>query len=180
MAFAKVELNFKKLGSRSLSSTPLWTRQERRITVQRKNATRANLIAAKLRGTYLIAMTFAFIIPYSILPYYAAYKALAKPSIDVQTDYMTRSLSAGLRYSNRTINFIIYVVQVKDFRAFLKKLFCGSCNTMNPNPSGNGVHLPNNRWIRWPWRSSVTVFWIILATYKITLKLKETLKIIVF
>ena len=124
----------------------LWTRQKRRINVQRNNATRANLIAAKLRGTYLlIAITFAFIIPYSILPYYAAYKAFAKTSINFQTDYMTRYLSAGLLYSNSTINFMIYVVQMKDFRAFLKKLFCGSGNTMNPDPPGDGIHLPNSR-----------------------------------
>ncbi|XP_020627274.1 allatostatin-A receptor-like [Orbicella faveolata] len=124
----------------------LWTRQKRRITVQHTNAIRANLIAAKLRGTYiLIVLTFAFIIPYSVLPYYAAYIALAKPSIDFQTDFMTRYLSAALLYSNSTINFIIYLVQMKDFRAFLKKLFCGNGNTMNANPPGDGIQLPNNR-----------------------------------
>ena len=98
--------------------------------LQRNNAIRTNLIATKLRGTYLlIAMTFAFIIPYSALLYYAAYVMLAKPSLDFKTDFITRYLSAGLLYSNGAINFIIYVVQMKDFRAFLKKLFG---NTMNP------------------------------------------------
>ena len=124
----------------------LWSRQKRRITVRRNNAARANLITAKLRGTYLlIAITFAFIIPYSVLPYYAAYNAFVKPSIDFQTDYMTRYLSARLLYSNSTINFIIYVVQMNDFRAFLKKLLFGKGNAMNPNPPGEGIQLPNNR-----------------------------------
>ena len=128
----------------------LWSRQKIRIDIQRNNAIRANLIAAKLRGTYLlIAMTFAFIIPYSALLYYAAYVMLAKPSLDFKTDFITRYLSAGLLYSNGAINFLIYVVQMKDFRAFLKKLFCGNGNIMNPNPPRDGIQLrafviPNN------------------------------------
>ena len=120
----------------------LWSRLKIRIDIQRNNAIRANLIATKLRGTYLlIAMTFAFIIPYSALLYYAAYVMLAKPSLDFKTDFITRYLSAGLLYSNGAINFIIYVVQMKDFRAFLKKLFCGKGNTMNPNRPGEGIQL---------------------------------------
>ena len=78
-------------------------------------------------------MTLAFIIPYSVLLYYAAYVMLTKPSLDFKTDFITRYLSAGLLYSNDAINFLIYVVQMKDFRAFLKKLFRGNGNTMNPN-----------------------------------------------
>ena len=120
----------------------LWSKEKRRIDIQRNNAIRANLIAAKLRGTYLlIAMTFAFIIPYSGSLYYAAYVVLAKPSLDFKTDFVTRYLSAGLLYSNGAINFILYVVQMKDFRAFLKKLFCGNGNTLNPNPAGDGIQL---------------------------------------
>ena len=120
----------------------LWSRQKVRIDIQRNNAIRANLIATKLRGTYLlIAMTFAFIIPYSVLLYYAAYVMLAKPSLDFKTDFVTRYLSAGLLYSNGAINFLIYVIQMKDFRAFLKKLFCGNENTMNPNPPRDGIQL---------------------------------------
>ena len=131
----------------------LWSRQKVRIDIQRNNAIRANLIATKLRGTYLlIAMTFAFIIPYSVLLYYAAYVMLAKPSLDFKTDFVTRYLSAGLLYSNGAINFLIYVIQMKDFRAFLKKLFCGNENTMNPNPPRDGIQLrafaiPNIPWL---------------------------------
>ena len=120
----------------------LWSRQKRRIGIQRNNAIRAHLIATKLRGTYvLIAMTFAFIIPYSALLYYATYVMLAKPSLDFKADFITRCLSGGLLYSNGAINFIIYVVQMKDFRVFLKTPFCGKGNPMNPNPPGDGIQL---------------------------------------
>ena len=116
----------------------LWSRQKRRIDIQRNNAIKANLVAAKLRGTYLlVAMTFAFIIPYSASLYYAVYVMLAKPSLDFKTDFITRYLSAGLLHSNGAINFIIYAVQMKDFRSFLKKLFCGK---VNPNPQGTGFN----------------------------------------
>ena len=111
----------------------LWSTQNTRIDIQRNNAIRANLIATKLRGTYLlIAMTFAFIIPYSALLYYAAYVMLAKPSLDFKTDFITRYLSAGLLYSNGAINFIIHVVQMKD---------CGKGNSMNPNPPEDGIQV---------------------------------------
>jgi len=120
----------------------LWTRQRKRIDIQRSNAIRANLIATKLRGTYLlIAMTFAFIIPYSALLYYGIYVMLAKPSLDFKTDFITRYLSAGLLYSSGAINFIIYVVQMEDFRVFLKKLFCCNGNALNPNLPADGIQL---------------------------------------
>ena len=128
----------------------LWTGQRKGIDIQRNNAIRANLIATKLRGTYLlIAMTFAFIIPYLALLYYATYVTLAKPSLDFKTDFITRYLSAGLLYSNGAINFVIYMVQMKDFRVFIKKLFCGNGNAVNPNPHWDGIQLraleiPNN------------------------------------
>ena len=128
----------------------LWTGHRKIIDSKRSNAIRVNLIAAKLLATYLlIAMTFAFIIPYSASLYYASYVMLAKPSLDFITDFITRYLSAVLLYSNGAINVIIYVVQMKDFRAFLKKLFCGNGNTMNPNSLGEGIQLrafviPNN------------------------------------
>ena len=86
-------------------------------------------------------MTFAFIIPYSALLYYVAYVMLVKPSLDFKSDFITRYLSAGLLYSNGAINFTIYVVQMKDFRAFLKKLLFNRGNTINPNPAGGGIQL---------------------------------------
>ena len=38
---------------------------------------------------------------------------------------------------------------MKDFRAFMKKLFWGKGNTIDLNaPAVNGIQLPNNRGIR--------------------------------
>ncbi len=120
----------------------IWARQKRRVDIQRDNAIRASLRAASLRGTYLlVAVTFAFIIPYSASLYYATYVMLAKPSLDFQADFITRYLSAVLFFSNSVINFIIYTVQMKDFRAFLKKTFCAKGNAINLNPPGEGIQL---------------------------------------
>ena len=110
----------------------MWTRQRRRTDIQRNNAIRASLRAATLRGTYhLVAITFAFIIPYSALLYYGTYVVLAKPSLDFQEDFLTRYLSAVLFFSNSAINFIIYVLQMKDFRTFLQKIICARGNVIN-------------------------------------------------
>lgn len=78
--------------------------------------------AAKIRGTYLlIAITLAFIIPYSASLYCATYVMLAKLSIDFDSDYKTRCLTIVLFFSNSALNFIKYVVQMGDFRLFKKK-----------------------------------------------------------
>ena len=118
----------------------MWTKQKRRIDIQRDNAIRAAIRATTIRGTYLlVAITFTFIIPYSGSIYYAVYVMLAKPSLDFQADFITRYLSAILFLSNSAINFIIYVVQMEDFRAFLKKLICSKGNAINPIPAGDGI-----------------------------------------
>lgn len=89
------------------------------------NAIKAKMRAVKLRGTsLLIVITLAFIIPYSSSLHYATYVMLAKPSIDFDSDYKTRCLTIVLFFSNSALNFIIYVVQMEDFRSFLKKVFC--------------------------------------------------------
>ncbi|XP_078370284.1 allatostatin-A receptor-like [Oculina patagonica] len=120
----------------------MWAKQKRRVDIQRDNAIRASVRAAKLRGTYLlVAVTLAFIIPYSAMLYYGIYVMVAKPSIDFQADFITRYLSAVLVFSNSVINFIIYTVQMKDFRTFLKKKFCVKDNVINPNPPGEGIQL---------------------------------------
>ena len=113
----------------------IWTRQRRTVNVFNDNAIKVKLRVAKMRGTYLlIAITFAFIIPYSASLYYAVYVILTEPNIDFRTDYITRYASAVLIYSNGITNFIIYMIQMKDFRAFVKKWFCGKLNALNPNP----------------------------------------------
>ncbi|XP_078357246.1 adenosine receptor A3-like, partial [Oculina patagonica] len=123
----------------------MWTKHKRRVDIQRDNAIRASVRAATLRGTYLlVALTFAFIIPQSASLYYATYVLLAKPSLDFQADFVTRSVGAVLFFSNSTVNFIIYVVQMKDFREFLKKMITGKGNATNLNPAGNGIELIQN------------------------------------
>ena len=90
-----------------------------------KNTFKAHLRAKKIRGTtLLIALTFAFIIPYFFYMTNTAYTKIAKPKRDFATDYIIRASSAAVIYLHSTINFIIYFVQVKEFRQFLKKLLC--------------------------------------------------------
>lgn len=104
----------------------VWTRNRKRVlNIQMNNAIKAKLRAAKLRGTYLlIAITFAFIIPYSSSLYYATYVMLVKPSLDFESDYRTRCLTIVMFFSNSALNFIIYLVQMSDFRSFVRKVFC--------------------------------------------------------
>lgn len=105
----------------------VWVKVKMTIYIQIKNPIKAKLRAAKIRGTFLlIAITFAFVIPYFAYLGYVTYNMIAKPEIDFQTDYIIRFASGVLAFSNSAINFAIYVVQMKDFRIFLKKIVCGS------------------------------------------------------
>lgn len=105
----------------------VWVKVKMTISIQVKNPIKAKLRAAKIRGTFLlIAVTFAFVIPYFAYLGYVTYNMIAKPVIDFQTDYIIRHASGVLAFSNSAINFVIYVVQVKDFRVFLRKIVCGS------------------------------------------------------
>ena len=128
----------------------VWNRQNRKIDVQQENAIKQRLRASKIRGTYLlILITFSFIIPYLSSLYYAAYLIITKTYVDFQTDVKIRYIGAGMFFCSSATNFIIYLVQMKDFRAFLKKRFCGGGNALNPNPGGEGIQLqafvtPNN------------------------------------
>ena len=81
--------------------------------------------AAKRRGTYLlILITFAFIIPYSWTLYYAVYVMVVNPTLDFQFDYRIRCLSIVLFFTNSSLNFMIYLVQMNDFRHYVRKVFC--------------------------------------------------------
>ena len=128
----------------------VWNRQNRKIDIQRDNAIKAQARTSKIRGTYLlILITFSFIIPYSSLLYYAAYLMITKTFVDFQADFKIRYVSAGLLFSSSAMNFFICSVQMKDFRAFLKKRFCGGGNALNSNPGREGIQLqafviPNN------------------------------------
>ena len=105
----------------------VWVCVKTRVSIQLNDPIREKLRVAKIRGTFLlIAVTFAFVIPYFFYLGYVTYNMIAKPDIDFQTDYIIRYGSGVIAWSNSAINFAIYVVQMKDFRLFLKKLFCGT------------------------------------------------------
>ena len=103
----------------------VWKRWKRRVGVLQDNAIRARMRSHQIKITnLLIIVTLAFLIPYSLLLYYSAYVAIAKPLLDVQVDFVMRYSSGVLIFSNSAVNFIIYLVQMKDFRVFLKQVLC--------------------------------------------------------
>ena len=110
---------------------------------------KAKLRAARIRGTLLlIAITFAFIIPYFGYMVYLTYSNIATPDIDFQTDYIIRFGSGVLAYANSAVNFVIYVVQMRGFRIFLRKLICGippaTTPESNNNPTNPGAAVINS------------------------------------
>lgn len=48
---------------------------------------------------------------------------IAKPDITFQTDYIIRYGSGVIAFANSAINFLIYVVQMRDFKVFFRKRF---------------------------------------------------------
>lgn len=110
------------------------------VFIQVDNSKQAKLRAAKIRGTVLlITMTFAFIIPYFGYMGYAAYNMIAKPDIDFQTDYVIRFSSGVIAFSNSAVNFVIYVVQMRGFRIFLKKFVCSARPAVLPEQFDNAA-----------------------------------------
>ena len=102
------------------------TTTKRTINVQHDNAIKAMARAAKRRATIIIvALMFAFVIPYLGFFVFTSFNAIAKRNIvyDSQTYYIIRYSNGIVVLSNSAVNFIIYLVQMKDFRAFLRKQF---------------------------------------------------------
>ena len=111
--------------------TTVWVLVKFRVSSQANNPIRRTLRVAKIRGTFLlIAVTFSFIIPYFFYLGYVTYNMIFKPVVDFQTDYVIRYGSGVIAFSNSAINFAIYVVHMKGFRVFLRRLFCGA-NTVD-------------------------------------------------
>ena len=103
----------------------VWKIRKRRVDVLQDNAIRARMRSHQIKTTnLLIIVTLAFVIPYCLLLYYSAYVAIVKPSLDVQVDFVLRYSSAVLIFSNSAVNFVIYLIQMKDFRVFLKQVLC--------------------------------------------------------
>ena len=103
----------------------IWKGSKRRIDIQRDNAIKARMRSHQIKKTSLIIIvTIASVLSYSTILYYTAFVAVAKPSLDFQDDFVIRHISRVLVFSGSAINFITYLVQMKDFRVFLKQVVC--------------------------------------------------------
>lgn len=103
----------------------VWIRGRKTIGSGINNAFKANLIASRIKGTsLLIALTFAFTVPYLFYIANVAYTQIAKPQRAFLTDFVIRYGGGGVAaYFSSAINFVIYFIQMKDFRGFLKNLW---------------------------------------------------------
>ena len=114
----------------------LWQRMMRKVDVQRDNGIRMMGRAPTIRSTcIIIALSLAFIIPYFLYIVHIVYNNVTKATIDFETDIVIRAVSFLIAISNPAINFVLYFVQMKDFRTFLKRLFAARFAVENVNPS---------------------------------------------
>ncbi|XP_078384120.1 putative G-protein coupled receptor 19 [Oculina patagonica] len=102
----------------------VWTRTRRTIDVERDNGMRAIVRAARVRSIYtVVALTFAFVTPYLFYCGIVTYNMVAQPKMDFETDHVIRTVSVIMAFSNSAFNVAIHLVQMKDFRTFLKRKF---------------------------------------------------------
>ena len=94
------------------------------------------------RVALLIALTFAYIFPFSLFVVNIAYTQIAKPQRDFSTDYMIRYGTGSIAFLNPLLNFIIYFAQMKDFSEFLKRRF--SRHNENEHRPKHGEYMENN------------------------------------
>ena len=112
---------------------------KRAVNIQQDNAIKAMARDAQRKGTItIVVLMLAFVIPYLYFFAQAFYNVASKKDIDFETDYIFRLHFSMFAYLNITVNVVIYLVQMKDFRAFLEKQltsrFCdGSPNQVQPN-----------------------------------------------
>ena len=82
---------------------------------------RENILMSK--GIFmLVAMTFAFIIPYLLSFTYIMFNSIAKPTISYQTDFIIRNTGGVLVTANSAVNVVIYTLQLSQFRDRLKSI----------------------------------------------------------
>ena len=113
------------IGINIILARRVWKIRKRRVDVLQDNAIRVRMRSHQIKTTnLLIIVTLAFVIPYCLLLYYSAYVAIVKHPLDVQVDFVLRYSSAVLIFSNSAVNFVIYLIQMKDFRVFLKQVVC--------------------------------------------------------
>jgi len=120
----------------------VWNRR-RQIGNGVSNAFKAHLRAKRIRGiTLLVALTFAFLLPYFCFVANRMYTELARPQRDFATDHLIRFSGAGIAYFTSLFNFIVYFAQMKEFRVFLNKLICRKNNEINQSAVANGERRP--------------------------------------
>ena len=112
---------------------------KRTINVQQDNAIRAMMRAAKRRGIIIsVTIMLAFVVPYLLYFAQVIYNMATKADISYDIDYVIRYGSGVLAFSNSAVNVIIYCVQMKDFRAFLKEQFNKRFRTGNAGDGETG------------------------------------------
>ena len=97
----------------------------------------------------LVAITFAFIIPYVLSFTYVMFNSIAKPHISFRTDYIIRCSGGILVTANGAVNVIIYTLQLPNFRDMLKnmagKLFvCKVTSAEQVTPKAEENIIPHN------------------------------------
>ena len=120
----------------------VWIKRKRQICYRMNNVFKVHLRATRITGiSLLIALTFAYIFPFSLFIVNTAYTQIAKPQRDFSTDYMIRYGTGSIAYLNPLLNFIIYFAQMKDFSEFLKRRF--SRHNENGHRPKHGEHVEN-------------------------------------
>ena len=104
----------------------LWNRGTRKLRNGVSNAFKGRIIATRIKGTILlVTLTFAFVIPYLFYIGNVAYTQMAKPQRTFATDFIFRYGGGGIAaYFSSAINFMIYFAQMRDFRVYVKTVFC--------------------------------------------------------
>ena len=111
-------------------------RMMRNVDVQRDNSIRMMARVATIRSTYIIiALNLAFIFPYFLYIVQTVFNNVTKTTIDFETDIVILAVSFLIAISNPAITSVLYFVQMKDFRAFLKRLFASRYPVESVNPS---------------------------------------------
>ena len=104
----------------------LWRRGTRKLRNGASSALKSRVIATRTKGTILlVALTLAFIIPYFFFIGNVAYTQIAKPQRTFATDFIFRYGGGGIAaYFSSAINFMIYFAQMREFRLYVKTVFC--------------------------------------------------------
>ena len=114
----------------------VWKRRKVIFDVQRDNGIKIMERKTSFHRTcFIVALTFAFIFPYFFTIAQIAYNNITGAKIGFQTDLIIRAVGSLLILSNPAVDFVLYLVQMKDFRVFLKKLFTSKCGVNKQTPA---------------------------------------------